>query len=38
MSDFLWRWTPEKGWHGVDRAKVYRYDRVTKEWYEVEAV
>jgi len=38
MSESRWRWTPDKGWHEIDMDTIYRYDRVTKEWYEVEAV
>lgn len=33
-----WRWTPDKGWHEIDTQAIYRYDRVTRQWYEVEAV
>ena len=38
MSQSRWRWTPDKGWYEIDMDTIYRYDRVTKEWYEVEAV
>lgn len=38
MSEARWRWTPQEGWHEIDTQAIYRYDRVTRKWYEVEAV